>query len=152
MESLLPFIEHFDGCSANLKFTFEVTKDKVSFLDTWVKIEGNKLITDLFSKPTDSYNYLVYNSAHPQRCKDSITYIANSSASEGFAVNFWISTHVIHYYHFLRRVYHVLLQETDLMAREQSRTELLSLPHGFSQSSLGDRVFLITHLTSPLGT
>ena len=57
----LTFIENLNSCSANLKFTFEVSKNKVSFLDTWVKIEDNKLITNLFCKPTDSHNYLMYN-------------------------------------------------------------------------------------------
>ena len=39
-----------------------------------VKNINNQLETDLFSKTTDSHDYLLYSSAHPQRCKDSITY------------------------------------------------------------------------------
>ena len=61
MESLLLFIEHLNSFSKHFKFTYEVSSEKVSFLDTWVKIEDNQIISDLFSKPTDSRNYLVYN-------------------------------------------------------------------------------------------
>ena len=73
-ETLHSFIQHPNTCSNSLKVTFVVSRDKVSFLDTWMKLEGNQIITDLFSKPTDSHNYLVYNSGHHQRCKDSIPY------------------------------------------------------------------------------
>ena len=31
------------------------------FPDAWVKIEENQITTDLFSKSTDSQNYLMYN-------------------------------------------------------------------------------------------
>ena len=48
MESLLLFIEHLNGYSANVKFTYSFSKEKVSFLDTCVKLEDNQLITDLF--------------------------------------------------------------------------------------------------------
>ena len=65
-ETLHSFIQHINTCSPNLNFTFEVFRDKVSFGDTWIKLEDNLLINDLFSKPMDSHNYLVYNSAHPQ--------------------------------------------------------------------------------------
>ena len=73
-ETVHSFIQHLNTCSPNLKFTFEVSRDKLSFLHTWVKLEDNLPITELFSKPTDSHNYLVYNSAHPQQCIDSIPY------------------------------------------------------------------------------
>ncbi len=45
-----------------------------TFLDTKVIIKNNHIITDLYQKPTDSHNYLMYDSAHPQSCKDSIPY------------------------------------------------------------------------------
>ena len=68
LDSLLTFIEHLNTCSLKLKFTSEVSRDKVTFLDTWTKLHFyyrviNSLITELFSKPTDSHTYLVYNSA-----------------------------------------------------------------------------------------
>ena len=34
MESLLCFIEHLNLCSQHLKFTYKVSREKVSFLDT----------------------------------------------------------------------------------------------------------------------
>ena len=44
----------------------------MDFLDTTVKLdEHGKLYTTLYTKPTDTHDYLLYNSAHPKHCKDA---------------------------------------------------------------------------------
>ena len=68
------FIDHIDNQIDSIKFTHEISQEQISFLDTLVKIEHNQLVTDLYAKPTDSQDYLLYNSAHPQRCKYSVPY------------------------------------------------------------------------------
>ena len=73
-DELVEFIDHLNQCSDDFKFTHEISEDSVTFLDTRVSIVHNELVTDLYCKPTNSHNYLRYNSAHPQRCKDSIPY------------------------------------------------------------------------------
>ncbi len=41
-------------------------------MDTTVKIdEHGKLYTTLYTKPTDTHDYLLYNSAHPKHCKNA---------------------------------------------------------------------------------
>ena len=53
----------------------EASEEKINFLDTTVhKSEDGTLWTDLYSKPTDSHNYLHYKSAHPSHCKKSLPY------------------------------------------------------------------------------
>ena len=66
---LLKFTTHMNSASPHITFTTEKSYNEISFLDSLVKIQGNKIITTLYTKPTDSHNYLVYDSAHPQRCK-----------------------------------------------------------------------------------
>ena len=68
------FVSHLNSRHPTIRFTMEVSTSEIPFLDTLVKIKDQKLVTDLYSKPTDSHNYLLYESAHPQRCKDSIPY------------------------------------------------------------------------------
>jgi len=60
----------------SIKFTKEVSMNKVKFLDTIVKInpDNNIVKTDLYCNSTDSHSYLLYNSAHPKKCKQSIPY------------------------------------------------------------------------------
>jgi hypothetical protein len=73
-ESIMEFIEYLNNCSTSFKFMHEISEKSVSFLDTLVQLDNGTLKTDLYCKPTDSHSYLRYESAHPQRCKDSIPF------------------------------------------------------------------------------
>ena len=72
---LLEFIEYTNTCHPTIKFTAEYSKEQVPFLDTWVKkgTQG-RLFTDLYTKPTDTQNYLHYSSCHPTHCKNGAPY------------------------------------------------------------------------------
>ena len=49
-------------------------KDKIPFLDTQVEIKNNKIITDLYKKPTDRNMYLLPSSCHVTSVCDNIPY------------------------------------------------------------------------------
>jgi hypothetical protein len=74
LEDLNDFVEHLNSRVPTIKFMLDFSDKEIPFLDTLVKKEGTKLCTDLYSKPTDTFDYLLYNSSHPQTCKDSIPY------------------------------------------------------------------------------
>ena len=57
-----------------LQFTWEISETSVSFLDILVSINGNKLTTSVFYKPTDSHSYLLCSSSHPNNTKQSIPF------------------------------------------------------------------------------
>jgi len=57
-----------------IKFTSDYSKHAINFLDVQVKRKGNRLVTDLYIKPTDIHQYLEANSCHPNDCKNSIAY------------------------------------------------------------------------------
>ena len=44
------------------------------FLDVLVKRENTKIETDIYYKPTDSKQYLLFNSCHPKHTKTSIPF------------------------------------------------------------------------------
>ena len=74
-EELQTFISHLNNAHKTIKFTTEISKERVNFLDTSVVVEADgQITTDLFVKPTDSNNYLLYTSAHPKHCKRGIPY------------------------------------------------------------------------------
>ncbi len=58
----------------NIKFTIEIGKDGLPFLDIMVKRDGTRIITDLFYKPTDSKLYLDFHSCHPRNTKINVPY------------------------------------------------------------------------------
>ena len=68
------FINFVNGFHPSLQFTWEISETSVSFLDILVSINGNKLTTSVFYKPTDSHSYLLYSSSHPSHTKRSIPF------------------------------------------------------------------------------
>ena len=114
--------------------------------DTIVKINPatNTVETDLYCKPTDSHNYLLYNSAHPKKCKESIPY------SQFLRIR-RICTNITDYdrhivmlsKHFLRRGYPlILLESAAITARRLDRTVLLAKKKNPEKDS--DDVILVT--------
>ena len=73
-DSLLAFLKYLNSCDQNISLTFEKSQRSVHFLDTLVTLANGQLTTDLYSKPTDSHNYLLFPSAHPRKCIESIPY------------------------------------------------------------------------------
>ena len=68
------FIDYVSNFYPFLKFTHEVSSSSVNFLDLTLSITGNKISSDIFFKPTDSHNYLLYSSSHPPSCLNAIPY------------------------------------------------------------------------------
>eukprot|EP00061_Rhincodon_typus_P002448 g17602.t1 len=71
LEQIINFTNTFQP---NLKFTWTITGTSLSFLDLSVSISDDRLITDIYFKPTDSHSYLDYTSSHPPSCKNAIPY------------------------------------------------------------------------------
>ena len=52
----------------------DYSRHKINFLDTTIKIENGCLVSTLYTKPTDSHSYLLYESCHPKHIMASIPY------------------------------------------------------------------------------
>ena len=66
------FYSVFDGLDPDSKFIFSLLCAETNYLDIYFKIVNNKLLIDIYYKPTDSHNYLNYGSCHPLHTKDNI--------------------------------------------------------------------------------
>ena len=74
--------------------------------DMKVILQDNMIQTDLYSKPTDSHSYLLYDSAHPQRCKGSIPYSQFLRVRRICSLDSDFKEHVLELtYHFMVRGY-----------------------------------------------
>ena len=129
MEELELFVNHMNTQLPSIKFTMEYSKESVNFLDTTVSINNasQMLETDLYCKPTDSHNYLLYNSAHPKRCKESIPYSQFLRIKRICSKTTDYDRHIVNLSgHFLRRGYPIqLLEEAAITARRLNRDTLL---------------------------
>lgn len=75
-EQLLSYIEEFNSFNPSIKFTHEISRNNIAFLDVTLKVNTvtSKIDSSIYYKSTDSHAYLQYDSYHPKKCKDSIPY------------------------------------------------------------------------------
>jgi len=66
------FIHKANAFHKTITFTSEISNENHVFLDTVSCIEGSQLVTDLYSKPSDSPQYLLPTSCHPRHCCKNI--------------------------------------------------------------------------------
>jgi hypothetical protein len=146
LEALLQFIEYLNTRVPSIRFTHEYSDTNVSFLDTTVKLVNNKLESDLYSKPTDSHSYLMYDSAHPQRCKDSIPYGQFLRIRRICSQECDYDRHVINLTaHFLSRGYPMsLLEEAATLVETKNRNDLIISQMEKTKKNETDKVLLIT--------
>ena len=71
-KKLKQFLKILNSCHPTIIFTAEYSLDKVNFLDVEVIRSGNKLLTDLYIKLTDTHQYLEFSSCHVYHSKKSI--------------------------------------------------------------------------------
>ncbi|KAK3788401.1 hypothetical protein RRG08_047309 [Elysia crispata] len=69
---LKAFIQHANTFHPTIKFTSNISTIQVPLLEVMVTLLGNYNHTDLYSKPTDTFNYLHWSSCHPQHTRRSI--------------------------------------------------------------------------------
>jgi hypothetical protein len=74
LTTLLEFMDDFNKVHPSIKFTVQNSEKEIAFLDTLVRISGDRLTTTLYRKPTDNPIYLHYFSEHPKHQKNSIPY------------------------------------------------------------------------------
>ena len=68
------FIAHLNNGNKNITFSSEISENQLNFLDVTVKTINNRIVTDLYTKPTDRNTYLPYDSAHPKHCMKGLPY------------------------------------------------------------------------------
>ena len=64
-----------------IQYTTDISRTSVTFLNINIQIKDGRILTQIHYKPTDSHNYLRYDSFHPESCKNSIPYIWRSRMS-----------------------------------------------------------------------
>ena len=75
IQAITLFMDILNNYHSTIKFTYEYSKQEISFLDTIVyKTENNELFTKAYHKPTDNKQYLHFHSAHPRKQKESVSY------------------------------------------------------------------------------
>jgi len=146
-EALDEFLEHLNSCHSTIKFTSEISPTHVSFLDTLIKIDTDRTIySDLFCKPTDSHNYLLYESSHPPHLKRSLPFSQFLRVRRICSkISDFDKNAALIGKHFIRRNYpEDLITEAMLKARRLDREQLLNPPQRPTKRDPFEDLFLIS--------
>ena len=73
-EMLSLFLEDLNNFHPNIKFSHEVNKESIHFLDLNIRLSDGNISTDLYVKPTDRHQFLHYTSSHTDHTKRSIVF------------------------------------------------------------------------------
>ena len=73
-EALMEFFNYLNQIFPSIKFEINYSKTEINFLDVLVTRVGDSLKTYLYTKETDTHQFLEYSSCHPFHVKKSIPY------------------------------------------------------------------------------
>ena len=73
-EMLSLFLEDLNNFHPSIKFSHEVNKESIHFLDLSIRFSYGNILTDLYVKPTDIHQFLHYTLSHPDHTKCSIVF------------------------------------------------------------------------------
>ena len=73
-DNLDTFLQEANSFHSTIRFTAEVSNDKHVFLDTQSRLDEDRISTDLYTKPTDTHQYLLPTSCHPKHCCKNIPF------------------------------------------------------------------------------
>ena len=130
---LQTFFTYCNNFHKIVKFTMEYSRKQIAFLDT-VTFHNNseKLLFNLYCKPTDKHCYLKYNSYHPKNCKNSGPYSQFIRIRRICSLEAHFEEHaknLILFYQ--KRDYPIELLKNSLQkAKLKSRTQLLQTTNG----------------------
>jgi hypothetical protein len=74
IEDLDAFTKFLNNCHPSIKFEIISSPHKVHFLDTEVSLINGEILTTVYTKPTDTKQYLHFSSCHPPHIFKSIPY------------------------------------------------------------------------------
>ena len=73
-EELNNFLLRLDSFHENIKYTWEGSYQRISFLDLSLSLVDGVFFTDVYSKPTDAHQYLNFKCCHPPHVRRGIPY------------------------------------------------------------------------------
>ena len=68
------FLHNLNEFHTDIRFTYESSKESIAFLDLKVSVKNIKIVTGLYVKSTDHYQYLHYLSARPNHSKRLVVF------------------------------------------------------------------------------
>jgi hypothetical protein len=127
----------------------EYSKENLVFLDTLVKksLNDESLIVELYTKPTDTHNYLLFTSSHPAHTKRGGPYGQFLRIRRNCTLDVDYDKHSQYIKeHYLKRGYPLkIVEKSRLKARAQNRAKLLNPEPSEKQENDNILPLILTH-------
>ena len=140
-EKLTDFFNFCNSFDPHIKFEQTKSTTSIPFLDVQVINSNGKISTDLYTKPTDTHQYLNWTSCHPRHTKTSIPYSLALRLRRICSTNDFFEKRARELHNILleRGYKNKLIKECIMRARKTSREEAFQS----KQNSSSDRVPLV---------
>ena len=73
-EDVANFLEWLNNRCEDFKFTLFSDNERINFLDLYISVQEDSLVTSLFTKPTDRNTLLHFSSCHPKTLRENLPY------------------------------------------------------------------------------
>ena len=126
-EKLKEFLNILNCYHSSIKFTSKYSRERIDFLDIEIIKEGNRLLTDVFVKSTDTHQYLHATSFHVHLSKKFIPYSQAPRLNRICSKNQFFDKRCNNLEVWLKNRAYImkLVRQQILKARKYKRTELL---------------------------
>ena len=138
----------------NINYEYESSQDSednsIAFLDVRVIIKDECVITDLYSKRTDTFNYVPFNSSHPRHTLRNIPFSLARRVQGIVSDPSLVSIRMEEMKQRLKKKKYPikLIDEAIQVARQIPRNQLINPPPKVQQTNPGDIFFVTTYNTS----
>ena len=73
-ENLETCLHEANSFHPTIRFSDEVPNEEHVYLETKYRLVGNAIDVNLYTKPTDTHQYLLPSSCHPKHCNRNVPY------------------------------------------------------------------------------
>ena len=128
-DKLNDFFQQCNSFNSHIKFEQSFSSTNIPFLDVQVIIRDGKIETDLYTKPTDTHQYLNWTSCHPRHTKTAIPYSLALRLKRICSTNTYFESRAKHLSNILveRGYKNGLIKESINRARQKTREEALHI-------------------------
>ena len=142
VQDLNTFTSFLNDIHPTIKFTCDHSFTSIPFLDVNVSLCNGKIVTDLYTKPTDKHQYLLHSSCHPIHTKRAIPFSLALRLRSICSTNetFTLRTNELNIDYLHKRGYNRYFLQPEIQRVknitriEQKHSRPLTLPHWTNQN------------------
>ena len=135
---LLEFTNYINSLCPTIKFKLVYSGESFNVLDLTLHLQNGHIVTNIYSKSTDSHLYLPFTSSHPYHCKKVIPYGVASRAKRNYSTAEFTEKACSRYKVYLKQQnYDIKFVDKQFeKAMQRGRSDILKLENKFKKETI----------------